>query len=505
MSLPKLPNQIKHHQMDMLQFLGLNLTENTRDGELADDIGLSSSRYPCLTQIPKRTTLNEYRYAMDMFVWDGDMFVVDGVKLKRNETEICDVVFSYNKQMAVINSKLVVFPDKIYIDLNTNERHELAKKNLEYDTYTFTAQSITASGIGSQLESGDTVELSGGLSAHRLVVSEIEGDTVTFLEAGITGSGTEPITIKSSVPDLDYLCSHNNRIFGVCKADNTIYASSLGDPTTFFEYGNDAGAYAVAVGSGGDFTGICSYGGAICVWKENMLHKVMGSNPSEYYIIDNPIYGVQAGSERSLVSINNVLYYKGVFGVYRYSGNAPILISQAFGDDIYTRGVAGTDGKRYYICMTGPDHKNNLYSFDLAYGIWMKEEKTQSWINAFANNGRKAYYVDYFTVYEIGEEIDPDLEWFGEFTPFTEGTFNRKGYTRLMIRMDMTPGSSMVVRVKQDAGEFKKVWERVATKRVTAVVPIRLGRCDRFVLRIEGKGEVLIRGIGREFVTGSER
>lgn len=515
-TLPYMPKQyikVGHHKTDSLQFLGLNLTDNTRDGEFQDMLGLSSRRFPFLSQIRKRTPQYEWGEmirVLDVFIWDGDTFVVTSEKLYRNKDEICDVEATYEKQMAVINTKLVIFPDKIYVDLDTNEVHSLVKKDLEYDSYTFTSQSITASGLGSQLASGDTVELSGGLTGHRLVVSEIEDDTVTFLEAGITGDGTEAITIKSSVPDLDFICSHNNRIWGVCREDNTIYASALGDPTTFFEYGNDAGAYAVAVGSEGRFTGICSYGGNVLAWKENMLHKMMGSNPSEYYMVDTPIYGVQEGSERSLVTINNVLYYKGTFGVYRYSGSSPVLISQALGSDIYMTGVAGTDGERYYICLSGPkgavypDFKSHLYSYDLQYGIWMREADTRGGIKAFANNGNDVYYVEFFNLYLIENKADPELEWFGEFAPFTEGTFSRKGYTRLVVRMDMEPGSSIVVKIKQDEGEFKRVWERKATTRVTSLVPVRLGRCDRLTLRIEGKGEVLIRGIEREFVTGSE-
>ena len=49
------------------------------------------------------------------------------------------------------------------------------------------------------------------------------------------------------------------------------------------------------------------------------------------------------------------------------------------------------------------------------------------------------------------------------------------------------------------------LWVPADDNLVTSLVPIRLGRCDRWQLKFEGSGYVTIRGIQREFVTGSER
>ena len=82
---------------------------------------------------------------------------------------------------------------------------------------------------------------------------------------------------------MDYICSFENRIYGCSSSANTIYASALGDPTNFFDYtGISTDSYAVAVGSEGEFTGCIGYGGSVLFFKEDAIHRLMGSFPAEY-------------------------------------------------------------------------------------------------------------------------------------------------------------------------------------------------------------------------------
>ena len=513
MRMMKLPYDIQHRPVNTMQFLGLNLTNNTQEGEFKDTLGLSSADYPYITQIPERIHMDGYNTPSDIYVWDRDLFVVDGTSLKKNGAVIGTVTRGL-KQMAVINTKLVIYPDKIYVDLNDDSIHPLVAKKHIYANATVTDHSVTAAGIGSAFASGDVVDLIGtGITGKRIVVQEASGNTITFVDGAISGTLSGSLTVQTSIPDMDFICSSNNRIWGCSNADNTIYVSALGDPTDFFNYGSDSGAYTLAVGSEGDFTGICNYGGAVLVWKEDMLHKMLGSYPSEYYMIDVPIYGVQKGSEKSLVIINNVLYYKGVYGVYQYAGNQPVSISYNLGNHIYTNGVAGTDGRKYYIGMTGPGMEFYLYAYDLAHNLWLKEELGS--VGAIANIDRDVYllwqHVDMPGValpsglQKIGERVDPDLLWHSEFVETTENTFHRKGYTKILLRIDMTQGSELRVKAKEDRRAFRTVFEQTSTNDVTFTVPIRLGRCDRYTIRLEGKGKVTILAMGREHVTGSTK
>ena len=145
MKLPGLPNRIQHVPIQTLAFLGLNKTNNTRDGEFSDTLGLSSSEYPFIRPITQRTQ-QTYTSPTDIYIWDNDIFVVDGTSLKKNGTAITTVTTG-KKQMAVINTKLVIYPDKIYIDLTNNSVTQLVTHNQTYNSATVTNNSVTATGI----------------------------------------------------------------------------------------------------------------------------------------------------------------------------------------------------------------------------------------------------------------------------------------------------------------------------------------------------------------------
>ena len=64
-----------------------------------------------------------------------------------------------------------------------------------------------------------------------------------------------------------------------------IYACKLGDPTNWFSYrGIAADSYAVTVGSDGAFTGAATCMGYALFFKENTLHKLCGTKPSDFQL-----------------------------------------------------------------------------------------------------------------------------------------------------------------------------------------------------------------------------
>ena len=64
---------------------------------------------------------------------------------------------------------------------------------------------------------------------------------------------------------------------------------------------------------------------------------------------------MKKGSEKSLRNLNEVIYYHGREGVYRYSGGAPELISENFGLRRFQNASAGAEGYRYYLVYAGAE------------------------------------------------------------------------------------------------------------------------------------------------------
>lgn len=77
---------------------------------------------------------------------------------------------------------------------------------------------IEAAGINTGFETGDGVEISGFLveSLNKTTVLKDVGDGYILIVGPIDkdGSQTEPITIKRTVPDMDFYTVSENRLWG---------------------------------------------------------------------------------------------------------------------------------------------------------------------------------------------------------------------------------------------------------------------------------------------------
>lgn len=364
------------------------------------------------------------------------------------------------------------------------------------------------------------------------VVDTFTGTRETTEPSGVTSIGTmtgynadgSTVTIRRAIPDLDFICERDNRLWGVSNDDNTIYCSALGIPWDFYDYnGLDTGSYAVAVGSAGDFTGIVSYGGVLC-FKENKLHKMLGSFPSDFYMTTYDIAGIAKNAERSAVIISEVLYYRAPLGVMAFTGYQPTNISPNLALENTTGGVAGTNGREYFICVQakeGTDHYT-LFKYDMQYKLWIKEDDVN--VTSTANiNGNMCINVQTKTQtvidgqtqtiirntpYITGQQNEEgmNVDWFAQFLPFSDSMaangIRKVGYSRIILRFDMAPGALFTVKVREDDGQWKQAWSQVATHKLAHTVPLRIGRCDKFEIRLEGTGQTKIRAMEREFVQG---
>lgn len=192
---------------------------------------------------------------------------------------------------------------------------------------------------------------------------------------------THEFIMSRNLPAFDYACECNNRIWGVSSATNEIYACKLGDPLNW-DYVQDSAedSYTLKFGSEGKFTGIYNYMGRILAFKENYIHILYGSKPQNYTLTTLNCDGIADGAWDSCGFIDGTLFYKGVHGVYAYSGNMPQKISDQFGIEKYVGGRGGIYDGKYYIYFTDVESSHEvtpvLFSFDTRKGIWHKESAT---------------------------------------------------------------------------------------------------------------------------------
>lgn len=358
-------------------------------------------------------------------------------------------------------------------------------------------------------KAGDAVTITGcsenGNNMEKdIIVKGATDDVLTFDDNTFTEATEDgEVTISRTVPDLDFICESNYRLWGT--HGNTIYSSKYSDPLNFQAFENLSNdSYAIEVGSEGEFTGCIPYASHICFFKENTLHKLYGTKPSNFQITTVNVYGVQSGSERSMQIVNEQLLYKGVGGVYAYTGGVPELISEKFGNNRYAEAVACCDGEKYYISMKQGDTWN-MFAYDVAKNIWLREDDTQAVDMTFYDG--KVYYLDAKGgLYYIDKTADrSDIEWGATFCTMHETINERKGYSKFHLRMDMSEGSWLAVDIKTDNDlQWKQVYTTHNEKAKTVSIPIMPTRCDSIDIRLRGKGKCTIKTFIREFTVGSD-
>ena len=306
------------------------------------------------------------------------------------------------------------------------------------------------------------------------------------------------------MPDLDFICERDNRLYGVNNAEKTVYVSALGDPTNMYAYeGVATDSFAVPMGGEGDFTGCCKYGESVLFFKEDKIYKLTGYTPADFAIDSYDVDGLQAGSYKSLVVINEVLYYKGKNGIFAYTGGIPTLISDNFGEHIFSRAAAGTDGVSYYVSMS-EGGKDYLLSYNTRLRLWVREGDERYYHFVRLSDGLYAA-DDQDAIYKLNASADvSDSEWMVQFVPFYETIEGKKTYSRLLMRAELPRGSYMIIEVRSDDGVWREAGKIVGANK--GIIPIRLpiARCDKFELRLRGKGEFTIHDILREYHVGSE-
>lgn len=151
MDLPELPYGGAAARRQLVAFGGINYGEDAAEGELAESTGLSARAFPCLTQRGGRESVRPCNAPNGIFAW-GKLCVVDGTSLIY-DGEPVGTVTDGAKEWAVVNTKLCIFPDKMYLDLENLEFLPLegTTASKEGTDSVFTTDSVTL----------DTEELAG--------------------------------------------------------------------------------------------------------------------------------------------------------------------------------------------------------------------------------------------------------------------------------------------------------------------------------------------------------
>ena len=405
---------------------------------------------------------------------------------------------------------------------------------------------ITAAGAQKLFAQWDTVTVSGTAAQQAGMWEELNGDLVVYdlLENGlrvkVTPKGecfygtlvqgadsarwtsldgketrsfavSTPVRMERRVPDLDYITECDNRVWGCSSKENVIYACKLGDPTNWFSYrGIAADSYAVTVGSDGAFTGAATCMGYALFFKENTLHKLYGSKPSDFQLSSLRCRGVAKGAARSLCVINETLYYLSPDGVMAWDGSIPTKVSTAL-DPARLRNVKSALGGaldgRYYLHLvrgSGEAQAVRLLVYDTERGLWQEEDVCSY---EMAGSGGQLYLWDGKAIWAADADREENWQQAGGIEDgvsfeLVSGNIGLDSpeelyLSRLTLRLEAEVKSRIEVAVSYDSGAWETLAQLTADGRRCFDVPFVPRRCGSLRFRLKGRGQLTLRSLTR--------
>ena len=112
--LPELNAQMQSRDSQVSAFLGIHYGEGPSMGQAEETQNLSTARFPALCTREGRAQEGTWTNATGIY-YRGGLLTVAGSKLYFDGTEIGDITPG-EKQFATVNSKIVIFPDKVMVD-----------------------------------------------------------------------------------------------------------------------------------------------------------------------------------------------------------------------------------------------------------------------------------------------------------------------------------------------------------------------------------------------------
>ena len=425
------------HRLTVDRFPGLDRRTGAAPGSAWEMTNLCADGFPALQVRRRRGTVAQLAApggltAKEALIW------VDGHTLYVAGYPTAPVLREGEKQFVSMGAYLMIFPDKVWINLRDLSRYGSLENRVSttgavsislcradgrgFGAYTVSdlepeqadegalwldggespavlrrytqdgwqdvadvCVKLQSAGIGVGFESGDGVDITGSAESslngrHVLRLAQQDALVIGGTVGGDTVQSTA-VTVTRTVPDMDFVAQCGNRLWG-CKygivdgrAVNELYASKLGDFRNWHCYeGLSTDSYAASRGSDGPFTGAASFLGGVLFFKENCIERIYPSAAGAHQIVTVECPGVLPGCGKSICRADGTLYWLGRGGVYGFDGSLPVPVSQALGDRALSDGVAGAWQGCYYLSADDGDGAHHLFVYDTRRGVWHRQD-----------------------------------------------------------------------------------------------------------------------------------
>lgn len=433
-------------RVDVTNFYGINRLPKKRQGELASMRNISS-RFPgCLYPRPPRSVYKTLTNGKALFACaNGKLCWVDGTNFVYDGI-VKGTVTATPKSIVDFYGNVIIMPDKKIYNYNNN-----------------TFESF--------------------------------------------GSGTYPDD-PTAVPDMDMICVFENRVWGI--KGNKCYVSKYNDHTVWAQFSvprqNDDSIYIELPPERGNYKGLIPLENHMLFATNNSTYEFYGNARNFQPRLVSNSRGTVDG--KSLVEVDGMIFMLSNDGVNVYTGSIPRPISYQL-DEKYVSGVAGTDGRRYYLSLYNGE-KYTLYVCDTAllgsvYSPWYVEDDLQ--VIDFANSNGVLYALTADNkIIRFNDNSDGEVvEWYAETEKMDYDYMGHTISLKLKIEAELEKDAVIKVYINPDnrGYQLKDVYISDGLKHYSTIIEPE--RANYFQIKIEGKGNAKIMSIAREFIVGMDR
>lgn len=340
----------------------------------------------------------------------------------------------------------------------------------------------------------------------------------------VSETAADGVVSERRMPDMDFVVEAQNRLWG-CKHGivdgemiNEIYASALGDFKNWRKYdGTSMASWAASVGTDGDWTGAITYNGNPYFFKENCVHRVYPSAYGAHQLKEQALDGVNKNEPGSLCLAQDRIYWRGRYGIYAFSGDTPVRISDALGEEymrlLVLNGGGGANGKVFFSGWhaAGESQENVLLVYDIRRVMWHIEdsENGMSMIRSRPHgnvvgveSGTNKIWSLIGTATSSGETA---VSWSCTSGLIGYETVEQKEFYRMDLRLELENNATFKLEIEYDSDG---TWHEQATQSGTGigsvVIPVRPWRCDHFRIRLSGTGQMKLWSIAKRYRRGSD-
>lgn len=553
--LPDIPYKTRTKKVMQTQFGGLDRRKAAGNGTIESMKNMASEDWPLIGS-------RAYRYHLaivpsvtserghGVFVNGDYIYFARGTHLyvrsvnSDTTVEVSSDMEDNMKAFAALGERVVIWPDKVIVN-KVGEQFTVQELGASVSLTGATIGNGTYADVQADLNTitfpsgtdlsafreGDGVTLVG--TSHNdmtVVIRELDGLQMRFYAN--TFSEAETISsvdarVKRLVPDLTYLCSNENRVWG-CD-ESTIWACKPGDPTNWYVFSGIAtDSWFVQSGSAGKFTGCISYGGYPVFFKEDRVIKVYGNRATNFELSEAAQPGVLDGASGSLAVVGSALMYLSRDGFMHFTGGYPRKVDEAL-NTRYTTAISGADGLKYYAyAYNEAEAKREMLVFTPSKGAWHVEDiylgedeqddplyVSMAYGNALYAQRNVSGTLNIFgrpMVLPVGAVRETSFLSGVQFGPWDFQSFDSKYPTRLWLRISVEPRlyegvdlARTVVQISYDGGDYEAVANIIASgEKMDHYLPVPIRRCRRFNLRIRSSARFVLHAIELELYAGPE-